>query len=440
MFKKILAKFQKKKNEEPKGEEVLLSRIDKHMNFILRDRLGFVNKTINSKILDIAKGKDDVMLSLRNLHKSKLLNTNIPEREVQIMDGNRDNYIKKVSHFTSSIDVPKTYLDTYDYCVTFSKELEQLNRDVQKNIFVLQHFFSNEVKESNRALHSLEEAIIDIRVLLEKNGITNLKEIQRDITLFMENVTKMKSFKEQIDAENSELQIHKEKKDRLDERIKTISNSTDYRALEGFQQDKGAAENSIKQTLTEITAHFSILEFALRKYYYKYPDKKIIKTYLEDLKQALIHDKNLEITQLLLELNKSIESDELELKDRKKEHCIEAISKLTFEFLKESQATILKLEDQKQHAQSKITHNSASLNLSEQQYWVNATEDKIKYHLNNIERLDKNISTIKLDNDKIITDLKTELEKLMDRDIILKDDLTTKILSGKPITIEDNSN
>jgi hypothetical protein len=256
----------------------------------------------------------------------------------------------------------------------------------------------------------------------------------------MENVTKMKSFKEQIDAENSELQIHKEKKDRLDERIKTISNSTDYRALEGFQQDKGAAENSIKQTLTEITAHFSILEFALRKYYYKYPDKKIIKTYLEDLKQALIHDKNLEITQLLLELNKSIESDELELKDRKKEHCIEAISKLTFEFLKESQATILKLEDQKQHAQSKITHNSASLNLSEQQYWVNATEDKIKYHLNNIERLDKNISTIKLDNDKIITDLKTELEKLMDRDIILKDDLTTKILSGKPITIEDNSN
>ena len=63
---------------------------------------------------------------------------------------------------------------------------------------------------------------------------------------------------------------------------------------------------------------------------------------------------------------------------------------------------LLKLEDQKQRAQTKITHNSASLNMSEQQYWINATEDKIKYHNTNIDRLEKNINSITLSNAEIL--------------------------------------
>ncbi len=432
MFKKLFGRFtQPKKEEMIIGEEISLSKIDKHMNFILRDNLGSINRQINEKTSEISQKKEEAMVTLRELHKSKLMNSNIPEREIHIMDGNRDNYIKRISHFLTNIDVPKNYLDTYDYCVKYSQELEQLNRDIQKNIFVLQHFFSNEVKNTNKTLHDLEELVIEIRILLEKNGITHLKEIQRDIKLFVDNVLKIKDFKGQTLNEKNEIKGHQEKLDRLNERIKNITAGTDYRALETFRQDKGAAENEIKQILTEMNGFISTLDTALRKYYYLNPDKKLIKEYLDDVRLALIEDKELQIYDILKNIKKAIENDEIDLKDRKKEHCLEALEKLSLEHLKELQSRVLVLEDQKQHAQTKITHNSASLNLSEQQYWINATEDKIKYHNTNIDKLERNINAVSLENAVILSKIKEELGKLMNKTVGLKDDLTEGILNGE---------
>jgi hypothetical protein len=424
------------KTKEPELEVVMLSRIDKHMNFILREKLGFINKTITEKTLKINSEREELILSLRNLQKAKLMNLNIPEREIQIMEGNRDNYIRKITQFSSKIDIPKGYLELYDYTLKFSNNIEQLNRDIQKNIFVLQHFFSNEIRNSNKALHSIEEIIIDIRVVLEKNGISELKKIQEDMKTFRENIEKIKSFRDQILAEKSEMGAHKEKLERLNERIHIITNGTDYRALEGFRQEKGAAENEIKKILGELNANFSVIEVALRKYYYRNPEDKIIKSYLGDLKEALLNDKNLEIVNSLVEVKKSIIMDQIDLKDKKKEHCIESIDKLTFEHLKDSQSKILKLEDEKQRAQAKITHNSASLNLSEQQYWVNATEDKLKYHQTNIDKLERNINASTLENAQMLTDVRVDLEKLMNKQIDLKDDVTDELLKSRPV-VED---
>jgi hypothetical protein len=438
MFKKLLNRFNRRFNDtfkkEPEmilGEEIQLSKIDKHMNFLLRDNLGALNKSISTITQEIIHKKEEVIVTLRNLHKSQLMNKNIPEREVAIMDGNRENYIKRISHFVTNIDLPKNYLDTYDYCVQFSQNMEQLNKDIQKNIFVLQHFFGNEVKDTNKALHDLEEMIIEIRVLLEKNGIIYLKEIQKDIKVFVENVVKIKDFKSQINTENSELAAHKEKLDRLNERITTITGGTDYRALELFRQEKSAAEDELKQTLTELGESFSALDTALKKYYYLNPDKKIIKQYLDDLKTAMMNDTDLEIIGILKGIREAIEQNQIDLKDKKKDQCNESIDRLTHEYMKEMQSRILKLEDQKQRSQTKITHNSASLNLSEQQYWINATEDKIKYHNSNIEKLEKNINTVSLDNGAILIKIRTDLEKLMDKNIALIDDLTEGILSDE---------
>jgi len=429
MFKNLFGRF-KKLEEEPIREEIALSKIDKHMNFLLRDNLGSINKSISEKIIDINHKKEEVIVTLRELHKSQLMNANIPEREIHIMDGNRDNYIKRISHFLTNIDVPKSYLDTHDYCVKFSQDLELLNRDIQKNIFVLQHFFGNEVKNTNKALHDLEEMIIEIRVLLEKNGIMYLKEIQKDIKMFVDNALKIKSFKEQIDTEKIEIKNHEEKLERLNERIKTITSGTDYRALEAFRQEKGVAENEIKDILNEVNGSFSTLDTALRKYYYMHPDKKIVKEYIDEVRTAIINDTELNIAGVLKDIKQSIENNEIDLKDRKKESCLEALEKLTLESLKDKQSQVLKLEDQKQRAQTKITHNSASLNLSEQQYWINATEDKIKYHNANIEKLEKNVNAVDLENAEILSKIRTDLEKLMNKNIELKDDLTAGILSG----------
>jgi hypothetical protein len=438
MLKKLFGRFQKTP-EPKKGEELLLSKIDKHMNFLLRDKLGYINKSITSKILEINTKRDETLLNLRTLHKSKLMNANIPEREIHIMDGNRDNYIKKISHLIMNISVPKNYLDTHDYCVKFSQDLEQLNRDIQKNIFVLQHFFANEVKDVNKSMHELEELIIEIRVMLEKNGIAYLKNVQQQMKLFVDNALKIKSFTEQIDSEKSEINSHQEKVDRLNDRIKTITSGTDYKALEGFKQEKETAEKEIKEQLKTLEESFSSLDTALKKHYYMYPDKKIIKEYLEDIRTAILNDKNISIIHILQDIKKAIENNEIDLKDKKKEHCLESIQKLNMEYIKDKQSKIMKLEDEKQRAQTKITHNSASLNLSEQQYWIKATEDKIQYHQSNIDKLERNINAVTLENARIMLTIKSDLENIMGKTVELKDDISSDIISGRNILEQEIS-
>lgn len=429
MLRRLIEKF-KRQPQTSNKEEILLSKLDKHINFILRDSMGSINKTITSKISDIQNQKEEIIVSLRNLHKAKLMNAKIPEREIQIMEGNRENYIKRISHFISEVDIPKNYLDTHEYCVKFSEQLEQLSREIQKNIFVLNHFFTNELKNTNKSMHDLEETVISIRVLLEKNGIIYLKDIQKNIKLFVDNVMKIKSFNEQIIQEEKEITNHNDKLSKLNERIKTITSGTDYRALEGFKQEKTIAETEIKKLTSEIGEHFSGIDTALRKYYYKYPEKKITTKYIEDLKNALSNDLHLEIVDILKDIKTLVENGSIDLKDKKKENCIDSINKLTPEYLKNIQSQILKLEDQKQHAQTKITHNSASLNLSEQQYWINATEDKIKHHKDNISKLQKNIELIKTENNVIADNTRIELEKMMNKEISIKDDITENILNG----------
>jgi len=427
MLKKFFERF-RKEPEVVESNVIELSKIDKHMNFLLRDNLGYINRNIVSRISEINHKKDSILFSLREFHKAQLMNTKIPEREINIMGGNRDNYIRRISHFVTNIDVPKNYLDTYDYCIKFSKDLEVLNGDVQKNIFVLQHFFENEIRAINKELHDLEEFIIDIRMLLEKNGIELLKDIQKDIKIFTDNIVKTNDFRKQIGAENQEIDVHQEKIDRLNARIKTITEGTDYRALEGFKQEKETVEKEFKELTQAEGEAFSNLETALKKFYYLNPDKKIIKEYLDDFKAALIKDRGLEITGILASVKEAIDNGQIDMKDKKRDNCIDSIVKLTPEYLQSLQSKTKELEEKKQHAQAKITHNSASLNLSEQQYWINATQDKIRYHESNIEKLEKNIGIIKIENEEILGKIKKDIEGLMHKSVDLKDDLTDSMI------------
>jgi hypothetical protein len=427
MLKRFFERF-KKEPEMPESTDIELSKIDKHMNFILRDRLGYINRNITARIVEINQHKEAIIHELRGLHKATLMNTKIPEREIQIMDGNRENYIKRISHFLANIDVPKNYLDTYDYCVRFSQNLEALNREVQKNIFVLQHFFENEVRAINKSLHGLEEIIIDIRALLEKNGVEVLKEIQEEIKAFTENIVKERDFQGQIAEEEANVGLHQDKLGKLNERIKTIITGTDYRALEAFNKEKDDAEQEIKNILKAEYEIFSSLDTGLKKFYYLNPDRKIIREYMEDYRKGITADRNLEIAEILQSLKTGIENNLIDLKDRKKEQCIESINRLNLEHLKDMQSQVLKLEDIKHRAQTKITHNSASLNLSEQQYWINATEDKMKYHQTNIDKLQKNIGIVKMENEDILAKIQKALEKIMQKSITVKDDITEGIM------------
>jgi hypothetical protein len=393
------------------------------MNFILRDKLGFLNRTITESITEINEKKELILHDLRTLHKKPLMNPNIPRYEINVMEGNRENYIKRISHFITNIDMPKNYLDAYDYCLAYSKNMEQLFKDVQKNIFVLNNFFENEIKTTNRDLNKLEEIIINIRATFEKNNIETLKNISQKIKNMTKNIIRIKSIKQEIIEQQETIKTHQEKLDKLKERVNTIISGSEYRVLEDFKNEKEKAENEIKEIYKQIENEFSHIEHALKKYFYKNQDKKILKDYFDNFHETFIKDHNMEFAEIIKDLKLFVENNSIELKNHKKETTLAALDKLTHEFLSNLQKDIHKLEEVKSHAQTKITHNSASLNLSEQQYWINATEDKIKQHQLAIEKFEKEAEKFMMYNNEMKDEIKEEIEQILKENIIIKDDL-----------------
>ncbi len=411
----------KKKEPEKILKQVELSKIDKHVNLILREKLASNNKSITDILVEFEELRQRIIHKLREFHKKSLMNPNIPQREIQLMEGNRENYIKQIAHFLTQIDAPKQYLELYYYSIRFSEEIEKLSKETQKNTFVLRGFFENELKDINKDLNTLEEKMIKIRTLFERHNIQKLQEVVDDIEKIKQNLVKEIKLKEDIKEHESIVKDYNDKIKKLNERIETITSGTDFRALEAFKTDKENVENEIKKIFKEFDDNISSIDTALKKYYYRNQEKKIIREYLEEPYKAILKDDSLEISGIIKELQDNIDS--IDLKDKKREHIVESLSKLSFEYLKETQSQLRKLEDQKQHMQTKITHNSASLNLSEQQYWLKANQDKIRSHNDTILKLQDDSERLEKENIILRKSIHEALEKILGENIELKDDL-----------------
>ncbi|HIH32300.1 TPA: hypothetical protein HA235_06355 [Candidatus Woesearchaeota archaeon] len=417
---KFFRRFQKEE-KEPEIKEIQLSKIDKHMNLILRETLAGYNRQISENLNEIERHKENIMLQLRKLHKDSLMNPNIPRREIQIMEGNRDNYVKRTSHFIQELSIPKPYLEMYDYSKKFTENLESMAKEVQKNVFVLQHFFGNEIKSISKNLSRIESIVNEIKAIFEDHNIDALKEIQTDIQIMNKNLLRISNIEQEIKEHELTINEYDDKIKKLNERIHTITSGTDYRALEGFQEEKKSIDDEISHITKELQSVFTGFDTALRKYLYRNQDRKIIKEYLEDSSKALMNDKNLEILPILEDLKQNI--DILDLKDKKQNNSLISLNKLDLEYLKEKQSSLNKLHDQKQHIQTKITHNSASLNLSEQQYWINTNKDKADHYQEIIDKLRSEIAKIKENNNSMKKIIRKDLEKIYKNNIRVVDDL-----------------
>ncbi|MEM4637670.1 MAG: hypothetical protein QXK76_01420 [Candidatus Woesearchaeota archaeon] len=420
-YKMGILDYFKKKEPEKTPKIIELSKIDKHLNLLLREKLSSKNKTIQQTIEEIENIKNNTEIKLKELHKKKLINPNIPLREIQIMEGNRDNYIKNTKNFLKEINIPQQYLQIYEYTVEILEKLENLSKTNQKSHFILKGFFDNEIKEINKNLKDIEEKITQIRILFEKQKISTIKEIYEDVEKIKKNYIKIKHIEHEIKENEAVIKEYEDKIKKINEKIETIKTGTDYRTLENFKQEKEKTETEIKKIFQDFDSKFTEIQYALKKFYYKNPDKKIIKNYIEEPYKTLINDDQKQIINIIKDLKEDIEN--IDLKERKKETIIEYLNKLTPEYIDETQLKLKKLEDLKQDIQAKIIHNSSSLNISEQEYWIKTNKEKINIHTEKILKLEEDNLRLNGENTLLKKKIKKDLELLVYEEVTIIDDL-----------------
>ncbi|MEM4259874.1 MAG: hypothetical protein QXG00_01410 [Candidatus Woesearchaeota archaeon] len=372
-----------------------------------KDLAIYVNKLTNEKLskfkTDLQEKKDyatyklkKILEAIKELEESELSNKNIPNKEYQIMLGNKNNYVQRTKLFFQEITLPTDSLELHAFFKDFFEKLEALNNATQKNYFVLKHFFEDEIYTVARRIKEFEETIIKINELFEREKIDEIVLIKDDIKSIEKTRKKKNDLQQEQDQMNEQLNDLSLKKEKAELYISQLKKTTDYTYYNNFLKEKADLEYYLKKIKDEISSYFSDLERAMRKHSKITMNKVIVENYLTDCVTALLSDDNLEIVNELKKLKEELVHDKIELKDSKKEKSVEIIDKLNDAFLKDKIFEIKKIQDNIKETDDKIRKNITIVKLNDTYKFINELDKQIEVLTKKIQFTEGQIESLNI--------------------------------------------
>ena len=402
-------RFFKPKIEE---KEVNIKKLKPYADELLKDKLENINKKIEEYYHNIEEAKSKIGKNLKILSEAELQNKNVPTRALQMMEGNRDAYIKKINKFFDEIELPniEAYSSINDFCINFDLRLSELNKSTFKGYEIMKEFFYNQAVEVAMNIREINENIKNLKKVVDNDELSKIENLKR----FVDNIDKYnenkKKITEEIEEQKKKIENINEKIENVKKKFDEIKKSKEFEEYRRTDEEKELIIQKIKNEKDEITQLFAILERSLRKYKRGSLNEKIIEEYLEDPNEALIKDNDLEILKVLESLKRNIEENKVELKDKKKEKTLDAIKILKKEFIDEKRD---KLE---QHTRTKIIFNERlrknNINYlyQEEKYKIEHFIKKLEEEKHQLEKLEKEKEDI--DFEKLKENIKKEFFNL----------------------------
>ncbi|MEM4267197.1 MAG: hypothetical protein QXK37_00020 [Candidatus Woesearchaeota archaeon] len=337
------------------------------------------------------------------LENANLKNQEIAERAKQLMEGNRKTYIKRTRDFLISVNRELKIEDIDEFHKEFQEKIMLLNQSTTKSYYVLQEFFAHESREIALRIKNLEEQINSAKEAVQKSAYHKILEIRKSI----ENYNEKARMKRSLLAE--EAQLKKELADeesatkRIEEELEKITKADAYSAYSQLINRKNEITKEILSLKEEINTIIQGIEPLLR-HLNKNSSADIIELYLAEPYKAFCEDKNLEIASFGEVLDDIIESERINLSEKRIERAKTALTKLKNlgEMAEKNRALASELHD----VEEKIIANPAMQDYTDADY-------KLNHMLQKIERINREIEELKRSSEKI--NLQLEKERLREK-------------------------
>jgi len=393
-------------------KEIKSDELKDYTEGLLKEKFTNINQNIEEIYSNLEKTKSRLSENLKTLRNAELQNKDVPTRALQLMEGNREAYIRKINNFIEQIELPniESYSLISEFCNNFDSMLNELNKSTYKGFEVMREFFYNQATEIAMGIKDINLNIKNLRQLVankELSKIEYLRELIGNIEKYSENKEKIK---ESIKEKESSIEELGEKIEAVKRRFEEIKKSNEYENYKKTNDEKEKLLERIKVEKDEVIQLFAVLEKSLKKYKRGSLNERLIDQYLEDSSEALLKDTELNIVLVLAKLKESIEQNKIELKDKKKERTLEIIRRLTKEFLDN------KRFDLEQHARTKIilndrlSKNNINNLYQEEKYKMEHFNQKLEDENKKLEALKKEKEG--LDIVKIKEDIKKEFLEL----------------------------
>lgn len=353
-----------------------------------------------AEILTSARGNLDV------LETAKLRNPNIGVKAKQIMEGNREAFIKRTKLFLDYLNPAEpTHENAQQLCDTFEKEVENYNKTTAKGYYVMQQFFANESRAVALNIKDLQSNMGQLAAALAQNDL----QAKDKCFALLETLKQKLYLKEKLGLEQETLEREKQEFQKSIEsyaqKKEKLSKSPGYKQFEKFQVEKESLVKQIRQKEQELSIALSPMQHAFKKFARMSVDEIFVEGYAKDSLNAFQHDADMKITKVLENIKKAVLDGSLELKDDKKNKAIDALAKLTPEFFSQWKAAYDDISAKRTSKERMLRSNVVMQEYNELQY-------RIEHYQHKIEKQNDKIAKLQKDKQKLsIEEVQKELEK-----------------------------
>ena len=363
------------KKKDVQERRIRTIHVPEFIQKISKDSLKETELKIEHLRKNSAEVKEHILHDLTILEYASLHNEKIPERAKAIMQGNREHYCVRIKQALEKIHFPHDLHELASALSAANDELDSLGRDIQKNIMVLNEFFSHETGAVNKELGVLAHTVVEMKAMLESSGAKSIQEIWSEWEIYQEHLKESGEVKETIhllEADDAELEKRQRK---IEEKLNAIKTGAEFHAGISLQEDIKRLEEEQAKDFAKYDDAISTLQLALKKYAYGNPDEAFIQNYLENPLAALGADPELNVKAMLAKVEREIHEGTLLLKDKKRQKSLEAIKYIAAHAAL-LQTTLAQYTEKRRTIQKRLGQNNAYLNLAEQEKFLSIIEQE----------------------------------------------------------------
>jgi hypothetical protein len=363
--------------------------------------------------------KESIKRRIETLSAAALKNSKITDKERQFMEGNRSAYIAKVELLCNTIGFPESLADVAESHNNFSDRLEQFAKSTTKPYYVLQQFLANESRDIALSVKSFEKSFAEARKLSEELASHRLDDLRGGISALNSLIDNKASMKSRHEELQSTIVADQEKLDLLKKEEERILQSREHTVLARQKERLSIAGEKLKQKEDELLYEFSVLNHALKKYVkIAYEHEELAGRYAENPLQTLISDLNLEIVAVLAKMREAIERGSIELKDRKKDKTLSAMSRMTSEYFGKFLSAYNQLSVEKRDLEHAVEHSETARKLRDIGMRIRHSQNTLSSRQS---KLEANMQKMRqTDIEAVKGKLQDSLQKLVNRPVIIR--------------------
>ncbi len=362
---------------EPKEKTIKSIELKEWLEEIAPEVLEEFNKDIKEIYSDIEKTKAELHEKIDVLEDAELVNKNIPDREIHIMEGNRENYIKRTYHFIEDLRLPEQHYDEIEeFCKDFTNLLDKFNKNTGKAYYVLKNFYNKEMQDIASQLKNIETYVDELQEIVQSKSIKQYQNLFIEIRKLNEAIVESDKLTHEINSVKGEMEETKRKKDHLKEKMSELKESDDFSQFNKIEKERKEVDEETSKLNERILSKFKGIERYLKKEAHGTKKEEFVNTYIRNPLESVEDDANLDIVDVLQRLRKSLR--DIELKKKEEDKIKKVIDGLDKKHLTSVQEKIGKLKKKKSKLNEKVKKKTVMVDYKDYEYRIEHAEEKIE--------------------------------------------------------------